>query len=936
MPSERMPVADSSSWMSRPLECFTRLVVRFPRTVWLIGGLAAVASVWLAMTQLGFQTSRANLLNPKSDYNRRWLAYTDEFGSKEDVVVVVEGESRDQIIPALDEMCGELAKQEQLPKESRLFGAVLHRTDAATLRSKGLYYLDIKSNDPHAADLEKIDGLLNQAAPVLQGDWSQMSLGGMVQWMGAAMSGGSDAQRAQMLMAMQKELPRVVKGLEAALRQSGSYKSPWPEMSLSSTLAAKSASTRLLSTDGKIGFILLRLLDEDSQSFTQNDRPIKVLRQMAADVASHHSGTKIGLTGLPIIEHDEMQSSEKSMSAATFLSFAGVLAVMIIAFGGCRHAIIPMVALCIAMVWACGCVTLMIGYVNVLSIAFASILFGMGIDYGIYYVARYLEVRETETSTSEALARTTALVGPGILTGTLTSTISFAAAGLTDFPGVSQLGIIAGCGILLCWLGEATLLPAAIRLMDSDGEKGGRLPEPLNLRFWLKPVYAFPRLTLFGICAVTVLLAVGLRYLHYDYNLLNMQPEGLESVDLEHKLFNQTGRSAWFALSVAATPEEALARRERFLSQSSVERVEELASKLPSGCEQKRPVIERIHQRLANLPKDVPQLPVTPLADLDRVLAGAQTMLLSMPQAAEAGETLRKMREMLRSVPPEEYERRVREYQQTGAKDLLDRLRMLQAASMPTPPSIKDFPEGVATRFIGKSGHYLLQVYSKANIWEVKAMERFVRQVRSVDPEATGNPLQVYEASHEMKASFELAAVYALLAIVPVVLLDFRSVNHAMLAALPMAFTMLQTLGLMGLLDIPLSPANMILLPLMLGLGMDTGINLVHEMRCQGRRYRSAGNPVLVAVVVNTLTTMVGFGALMIANHRGLQSLGRVLTIAMGFSLLNSLLLPNLLILGGFARNTAEDEDCDDDETSDDEFDEDTSDEDESSLSYAA
>ena len=276
-----------------------------------------------------------------------------------------------------------------------------------------------------------------------------------------------------MLAAMQTELPRVAKGLEAALRQPGSYKSPWPEMPLSSSLAAKSASTRLMSEDGRTGFILLRLLEEDNQSFAQNDESIKVLRQLTADVRSRHPGTKIGLTGLPIIEHDEMQSSEKSMSAATFLSFAGVLAVMIVAFGGCRHAILPMAALCVAMVWTCGCVTLTIGYVNVLSIAFASILFGMGIDYGIYYVARYLQVREETPSTSEALARTTSLVGPGILTGALTSTISFLAAGLTDFPGVSQLGIIAGCGILLCWLGEATLLPAAIRLMDSDGDRQG-------------------------------------------------------------------------------------------------------------------------------------------------------------------------------------------------------------------------------------------------------------------------------------------------------------------------------------------------------------------------------------------------------------------------------------------------------------------------------
>jgi uncharacterized protein len=924
---ERKPQADPS-WISRPLECLTRLVVRFPRSVLLLGGIAAVISVWLAMTQLGFRTSRANLMNPNSDYNRRWLKYTEEFGDKEDVVVVVEGESREQIVPALDDACRELGKHKNL------FGAVLHQTDAPKLRSKGLYYLDVKSNDPREIDLEKIDELLDQAAPILQGDWSQLSLGNMAKWMSAAMSSGSDAQRGQILAAVQTELPRAAKGLEAALRHPGSYKSPWPEMPLSSALAAKSASTRLISEDGRTGFILLRFLEADNQSFTQNDGSVKILRELAADVQSRHAGTKVGLTGLPIIEHDEMQSSEKSMSLATFLSFAGVMAVMIIAFGGCRHAVLPMAALCVAMVWACGCVTLLIGYVNVLSIAFASILFGMGIDYGIYYVARYLQVRERTTSTSEALARTTALVGPGILTGALTSTISFLAAGLTDFPGVSQLGIMAGCGILLCWLGEATLLPAAIRLTDKDGNRAGCLPEPLDLRFWLKPLYAFPRLSLVGAVVLTVLMGVGLCYLRYDYNLLNLQPEGLESVDLEHKLFNQTSRSAWFALSTADTPQQVIERKKQFLALPSVERVEEIVSKLPSDCQRKQQIIERIHQRLANLPQEVPQIPVTPLTQLDQMLAGAQAMLLSMPQASQITESLRQMREMLRSVPPAEYERLVREYQQAGAKDMLRRLQMFQAASMPELPQESDLPESVVARFVGSKHHrYLLQVYSKANIWEVGPMGQFIREVRSVDPEATGNPFQVYEASHEMKRSFEQASWYALLVIAPVVLFDFRRLNHGMLAALPMGLGLLQTLGFMGLFDIPLSPANMIVLPLMLGLGMDTGINLIHEMRCQGRHYRGAGNAVLVAVVVNSLTTMVGFGALMIANHRGLQSLGRVLTIAMGFSILNSLLLPNLLILGGFAREDADEDDADDESDEDadygdecDDYDEDAED----------
>lgn len=913
MPSERMPQADPSL-MSRPLQWLTQAAVRFPTATLLIAGLAVIGSVWLTMTQLGFRTNRADLLDPHSDYNRRWLDYTKEFGAKEDVVVVVEGDSREKVTSALDDVCRRLAQH------GNLFGSVMHVTDAPKLRSKGLYYLKPE-------ELQQIDGFLNQAGPILQGNWSQLNLGGMAQWMGSAMSGGSETQRQQIMAAMQTELPRVMNGLAAALQQDG-YKSPWPEMSFSSPLAAEAASTRLISDDGRMGFILLRLLEEDRQSFAQNNQSITTLRQLCTESQAQHPGTKIGQTGLPIIEYDEMRSSEQSMSAATILSFVGVLAVMIVAFGGFRHSILAMLALVAGTIWTCGCVTLTIGYINVLSIAFASILFGMGIDYGIYFVARYLQIRSTTTSTSEALVRTSGLVGPGILTGACTSAIAFFAAGFTDFPGVAQLGMIAGAGVLLCWLAETVVLPALIRMTDADGEQQ-QLPAPLNLRFWLAPLFSYPRLSLAATALLTLVAFVGIGYLRYDYNLLNLQPTGLECVDLEHKLFNQTNRSAWFALSIANNAEEAAAKKEAFLKLPSVERVVEVATKLPTDVEQKRPIIEKIHQRLANLPQQVPQIPVTPSAELDQMLAGAQSMLSSDTSAGQAASGLQQLREMLRQIPPDEYARRVRQYQQAMASDLLVRLQKLQAAATPDLPQLADLPESVLTRFVGKTGRYLIQVYSKTNIWDVGPMGLFVRDIRSVDPEATGNPLQVYEASREMKRSFEKAAWYALLVIFPLVLLDFRKLSHTLLASLPMGIGMLQTLGLMGLLDIPLNPANMIVLPLTLGLGMDTGINLVHEMRNQGSRYRGAGNAVIVAVVVNTLTTMVGFGALMIANHQGLQSLGRVLSISMAFNMLNSLLLPNLLVVGRFARDRQDDEDEDD-------FGDDGEQVDESSVSYAA
>jgi hypothetical protein len=841
----------------------------------------AVVSLVLTFTRLGFHTSRAELLNPKSDYNQRWIKYTEEFGDKEDVVVVVEGASREAVVPVLDELFAAIAPQR------RLFDMVLHSIDLSRIRQKGLHYLQ-------PTELVSIERFLDKMESILRGDWSALNLGNIAGYVTAAMQSGGAPPAPEALLAAQSEIARLSDGLAAALGPSGRYRSPWPEMCASGVVPAELASGHLLAEDGRLGFVLLRLVGEDKESFAQNTEAIDTLQRLIAQVKARHPETKIGLTGLPVIENDEMRSSQSSMTLATVLSLLGVFAVMVVAFGAFRHSLMAMGALMLGMVWSCGCITLTIGHVNILSIAFGSILLGLGIDYGVYYVARYLQLRETSRSTSEAIIETARTVGPGITTGALTSAIAFFATGFTDFSGVAQLGMMAGGGILLCWVAQMTVLPAMIQLADAHGPRR-KMPAPLNLNLWLRPLFATPRLALAAALAGTLVAAGGMRYLWYDYNLLHLQPVGLESVELEHKLFSQTNRSAWFALSIADSPEEVLARKAQFLALPSVERVEELASLFPADEAQKSPILQRIQRRLVSLPQQAPQIPVSPPAELDRALCGAQAFLGGAPAAAR----LEQLRDLIRRTPPADYFRRLFDYQQCTANDLLARLHALRAVADPEPPRLSDLPEGLLPRYVGKHGRFLHKIYSRINIWDMEGMKQFVEQVRSVDPQVTGNPLQVYEASRQMKRSFEQAAWYALLAIVPVVLFDYRRLTHTLLAILPMGVGMVQTLGLLGFLDIALNPANMIVLPLILGIGVESGVNIVHDFRNQGRGYRQTSNSTVVAVVVNSLTTMVGFGALMIANHQGLQSLGRVLTIAMGCCLFSSLMLPNLLVRWG-------------------------------------
>ena len=323
-----------------------------------------------------------------------------------------------------------------------------------------------------------------------------------------------------------------------------------------------------------------------------------------------------------------------------------------------------------------------------------------------------------------------------------------------------------------------------------------------------------------------------------------MQPAGLESVELEQKLVSQARESAYFALSMARTPEQAAQLKARFLQLPAVERVDEISSRFPTDLQAKRPYIERIRARLAGLPARPPQdIPVAPPDTLGQMLSAVQPLMAANLQIATFQRQFHEIHSLLGQLPPTEYHARLSDYQQRVAADLLDRLHLLRSVSNPELPRPTDLPVGLVSRFIGRRGSHLLRIYVKGDFWDIDTMRQFVQKCRSVDPAVTGNPVQIYEASLQMRSSYEHAALYALAAILPMVLCNFGSLRTTLLAVLPLVLGMLQMFGLMGILDIPLNSANMIALSLMLGMGMENGVLITHDFLAQRGRYRMAPPP---------------------------------------------------------------------------------------------
>ena len=285
---------------------------------------------------------------------------------------------------------------------------------------------------------------------------------------------------------------------------------------------------------------------------------------------------------------------------------------------------------------------------------------------------------------------------------------------------------------------------------------------------------------------------------------------------------------------------------------------------------------------------------------LRHVLAVRIKQLEALPQTPMLDECIAALRQLetaLAAESPEVVMERLTFFGQHLTRDLHANLMRLREMSTPRPIHTDDLPEEFRERYIGKTGKYLVRAFAKDNIWEYDALTHFVAKVQTVDPEASGKPFGTLEGLRSMKAGFLWAGLYALIAIVVILTMDFRSLPALLLGLLPLLIGVVCSLGIMQLFGFTLNPANLIALPLIVGVGVDNGVHLLHDYRAKtpGSIYRMSsctGRGILVAA----LTTILGFGTLMISRHQGMFGLGLTLTLGVTCCMIAALVvLPAVL-----------------------------------------
>lgn len=903
------PVEPAPSLVHRLLAAFVGGVCRRPRTVLALALLLCAVSAALAATRLSYRTQRSDLISPDKDCQRRLRQFLAEFGSDDDMVVVVQGEDRARMQAALDAVAQRI--EERPDQFTRLF----YRVDLRPLRNRALLFLP-------ADQVRQVHDGLEPMRPLLSlgpGAWQHFTLSSLLQ---AAQFKAMVLKPQQALSPADTQffgqLSAICGAADATLADPTAYRSPWGSLM---PQAPGGQSDQLaepqyfFSGDNKLAFLLAQPVQEEG-SFTAARTSVETLRAILDQLRPAFPDLRMGLTGLPVLENDEMVASQRDTETASWLALAAVAVLYLIVFRGLYYPLLTYGTLLVGIAWALGWLTLTVGHLNILSATFAIMLIAMG-DYGVLWVTRYEQARRSGMEVRAALIHTATHVAVGNLTAATALALAFFAAMFADFQAVAELGWIAGCGVLWCAAACFTVLPAALMIFDRRRIS----PDPAVLPLatyrntssetagWLPRLTSRPRTVIVGTLILTALVAAGITRLGYDHNLLRLQGPGLDSVRWQHVLIRHTEGANWYALSATNTPEEALALKARYERLPAVSRVVEVASLVPRDQEYKITLLQKIHALLERLPESgsASRRATPDAAELRRglgALARRLEALPGVPLLAELRGRLVALEQRLAKLPPAEAGERLRAFEDRLTGSLADDLRRLRDVSTPAPITLADLPEPLRQRFIGATGKWLVRIFARDSLWEYEPLAQFAQQIEAVDSEASGKPFGTVEGLKSLKEGFQRAGLYALLVIVGVLVLDFRHLGHALIAVAPLALGLVLSLGLLGLFGLSLNPANMIALPLILGVGVDNGVHVLHDYLLRRREgCATISQAIGRGVLLKAVTTMIGFGTLMVSSHRGLFGLGLILTLGVACCMLTALVfLPAVLrLLGGQA-----------------------------------
>ncbi|MGI9415749.1 MAG: MMPL family transporter [Hyphomicrobiales bacterium] len=646
---------------------------------------------------------------------------------------------------------------------------------------------------------------------------------------------------------------------------------------------------------GNRRFIILKPV-LDFSSLEPAEKAMAEARKLAKDPEVRFDGAaRVRFTGDIALNAEELRSVSDSAALAGIISL--VLVSIVLAFGvrSWRLVTASLLTLVIGLIWTAGFATLAVGYLNLISVAFAVLFVGLGIDFAIHFALRYEEETRKGRPLTVALANTASGVGGALGVCAGAAALGFLAFTPTSFVGMAQLGIISAAGMVIAFVTSMTVMPALLTLMPLQPTVPARRKRNRPRR----PLGDWRLIATIVTLGVAGAGAFFMPQVRFDGDPIGLKDQTTQSVQTFLELF-ETSTSSPYSVQVLTKDEnEGRDLVARLTALPEVDSVLTIFSFVPEAQERKLPVVQALRNAMKQVPESPANADVGDEARLQAIKTIQTTLtgLAGLPEPAFAqaagrlGAAVGRYDVAFGAQAVSNRELELALFR--GLPRAIDRIKRAVTAEEVT---IATLPAAIRDRYIGQDGRLRLEVLPARNISDQKVMRAFADAVLRVAPQATGSAIEIPGAADVVVDAMLRATGFAGALILIVLLLTLRRITDVALVAVPILLAGTLTLSATVWLEIPFNFANVIVLPLLIGLGVAGGVHLVMRARMPevGAEIMATNTP--RAVLLSALTTIGSFASLGISDHRGMASMGALLTLSLVFTLISTLIvLPSLI-----------------------------------------
>jgi len=858
---------------------------RYRAVLWATA-ISSVAVLAYVVLNLGFDTSHRALLSGDLPFWKEYNAFAEVFPIVDEAIfVVIDAETPMRAREAADVLA------ERLSTNTEMFPLVYVPGGGEFFARHALLYLDIDELYDLADHLAAVQPMLAELA-------RDHTLPGLVETLDMAIDAAETDSD------LQENLIPIFDSVNIAARaviEGNPRPVSWTELLLERTLPGDSAR-RLIVVHPRLNYDLLLPAGE----------PMRAIRATAADLGLDPAhGVTVRLTGNVALNYEEMLGVARGAVSAILGSFCLVAIILYVAMGSVRLVVCILVTLLVGLIWTAGFATFAVGELNVVSIAFAVLFIGLGVDFGIHLGMRYVELLRRGSDHVGALKEAVGGVGGSLVLCAVTTMTGFYAFLPTDYQAVVELGLISGTGMPISLAATLTVLPALLSVGDPSRARRSR-PAPQWLTVTLIPMAARHP---WAVRAAAILLGAGslllIPRMEFDINVARIRDPSMETTQTFEDLLADSDNSPWTIDLLSDDLASAAALAAKVSELDVVERAVTLLDYVPADQDEKLEILADIAFFVPAPASFSAVQPDPPVAE--QILALRSLLhLLDSPWIVagntERSESARRARRQIehflaRLETIESKKAALQSFEKSLLGSLQDQMLLLWEALDPGKVDLAALPTDLKQRMVAPDGRARVEVLPREDLNDNAALARFVDGVRAVAPQTTGSAVSILEWSRATVRSVREALALAAIAVALVVFLLWRRIGDVLLVMTPLLLASLLTCATVVLIDVPVNFVNIVVMPLLLGIGVDSGIHLVHRHRTalQADPHSWAGEDLLStstaqAVFFSALTTMASFGSLALASHRGIASLGIYLLIGVTYMLIcNLVLLPALI-----------------------------------------